>query len=59
MNIADINGQLTIIGGISGAILLTYFIIMVYFARQKNQHIQEIQIQLARIEGIIIGRKGR
>lgn len=59
MNIADINGQLALVGGLSGVVILFYFIIMAYFARRKDRHIQEIQVQLARIEGLILGRRGR
>lgn len=57
--LTELNGQLAILGGLSGAALLSYFIIMAYFARRKDKHIQELQVQLARIEGLILGRRGK
>lgn len=57
--VADLNSNLAIVGGVSGAVLLFYFGLMTYYARRKDRHVQEIQVQLARIEGLILGRRGR
>lgn len=59
MDLSTLNGQLAIVGGVSGLAILVYLSLMVYFARQKDKHIQELQIQLARIEGLLLGGKRR
>lgn len=53
----DLNGGLALIGGVSGLALLCYFVLMVYFARQKDHHIRGLEVQLARIEGMLLSKR--
>lgn len=57
MALADLNSQLAIVGGVSGLALIAYLFLMLYYARQKDRHIQEVQVQIARIEGLLLGRR--
>jgi hypothetical protein len=57
--LTELNGQLAILGGISGAAVLLYFSLMIYYAREKDRHVTELKIELARIEGLLLGRRKR
>ena len=59
MNLLDLNGTLALFGGITGLAFITYMALMVFFARQKDRHVQELQVTLARIEGLLLGRRKR
>ena len=55
----DLAGLLTVVGGVSGAALLLYMSLMLYFNRRKEREIVALRIDMARIEGILLGRTRR
>lgn len=49
------NALLAAVGGISGLAVLAYFVIMVYYARQKDRDVQELRREVAQIMGKLDG----
>lgn len=54
---SEFNGLLPLVGGLSGLGVLTYFCIMIYYAHKKDKDMQRLEVRLACIEGILLGRK--
>lgn len=59
MNLPTLSGLLKLVGGLSGAALIIYFSLMIHYARKRELAVQEVKVQLARIEGLILGRRGK
>lgn len=61
MNLADLNGNLAIFGGVSGVLLLSYMVWVGYWTRQKSKDVQAVLVALAKLEGkvdgFLLGRK--
>lgn len=55
MNLADLNGNLAVFGGLTGVLVIAYMVWMGYWTRQKDLHVQQLQVTLARVEGMLIG----
>lgn len=71
MTPVDLNGLMTLVGGVTGAGFLFYLAFSVYYAKQKAESMKELsriaaeslaiekdcQLRLAKIEGIALGGK--
>jgi len=50
-------GLLPLIGGVSGLLFVIYACAVLYLAKRKEKILQQHSVTLARIEGVLIGRK--
>lgn len=56
---AVLTGWLPAVGGVVGLATIIYFSLMVRLHMKKDRQLTAIEVRLAKIEGLLLGRRGR
>lgn len=60
MSIASVfEGWLPAVGGLLGLATIIYFALMLHYTRKGDDRLQRIEVVLARLEGLSLGRRKR